>query len=455
MNTVIVQQIYEKLSDDNKFDLLRYICVNGYLAMFQTIYYYDSSYMSAHIISSLVCLSCINGHIDVVKWILSKFDNVNMSIINYHPIRMSYANNYTELADYLIQTYKNQLGTTFYDSTMREICERGTLLTYLHFHEMYSNLLSVNSSNNELMYACKNSDFAIIEYIVNKYKIQLTQDHIQTVCDTRNFITFKWIINKVNIELANVANYSRIAIQKGSFDIAKHILELPYLIVTDDDATKIFKCVLYNYSHDEFHNMHIFIIFLYNKFNITITNDHFTLLCQYCDLQTLEYVSSLIVNKEIYCISNEIFGVLATKTRNDIITFVYTLVPHYYYILACRCAHLDNSVKSYICSDFENNNVIPAVSSFPNVTILNTYVLNTYVLNTYVLNTNISYGLNNTIKECPICFNDISSGIKTICDHYYCNDCFVTYYIYHNNNSCAKCRHTLCTNNKFEIDLFN
>jgi hypothetical protein len=76
-----------------------------------------------------------------------------------------------------------------------------------------------------------------------------------------------------------------------------------------------------------------------------------------------------------------------------------------------------------------------------------------YEKNNVIINNDL-YEENKENNECIICYE--KSNIKTICNHYYCNQCFTTYYFFHNNKKCCTiCNQSLLDNNKLLLDIIN
>ena len=68
----------------------------------------------------------------------------------------------------------------------------------------------------------------------------------------------------------------------------------------------------------------------------------------------------------------------------------------------------------------------------------------------------VKYSNNSFKRECPICLADNIANLKTICDHMYCEKCFVNYYLIHKHKKiCAICKQSLILDDKLSIEINN
>ena len=127
----------------------------------------------------------------------------------------------------------------------------------------------------------------------------------------------------------------------------------------------------------------------------------------------------------------------------------------YAFCEACKNEHLD-IVKWLL--EYNNEKFIKILSTYPNIAIKfgiksieeyfneknysKIYELCDVMIENMIENISENTSAND---ECIICYE--KSNLTTKCNHNYCDECFIKYYLINKNSNCGYCRQNICNDN--------
>ena len=298
-------------------------------------------------------------------------------------------------------------------------------------------------------YACYNTNYDIAYYIYNRYDINfnkvsfiklfkkifapqniriilwlfslkpnnihiyLEEEWIE-LCKSGNYQLIRWILNNQNIIHINIWQGFKKALSYGKLDIVQLLLEY---------QTNLLSILISN--NIVFEN-----IISYGKFNILEWLDEQNIninLDKYITINTIytichkQYINTLkwIVKKK------DITTII--RYNNDMI---FKHMCEFYNIIIIRYL-ID--IYNFYSFKMDGDNVIPLIKDTPEYYFENKEF--DKLLDLYKIKNVKTYK-----ENCSVCYN--ISEIKTQCNHYYCINCILKWYIY-KSKSCPYCRSTI------------
>jgi ankyrin repeat protein len=143
-------------------------------------------------------LPCKNGHIDIVKWLLTIRPHINLSINNYEPFNYALEYGHIDIAKYLFEKNPNSVDHIQHIS-LQHICSRGNL-------NILEWLVAINPKiqldYNLFWLACTNNRLILAQYIlaqnptIDILSNKLVPNEILFITCKRGYIDIvKWLID--------------------------------------------------------------------------------------------------------------------------------------------------------------------------------------------------------------------------------------------------------------------
>lgn len=250
-------------------------------------------------------------------------------------------------------------------------------------------ILTLNVISDKIIYncfdiACRNSQINITEYLYILYKNINLNDHFVTACAYGKIYMAKWILSlDKTIDLHYESDDAfRSACSLGNLDIAKWLMSFDDKPNIHLDNEEVFRDACIN----NYFEIAKWLYSLDDKPNIRANNDDaFKNACINQNIRIALWLTSICDDFSIILINNEIID---WKIKNG----------------------LEN-----LYNKKEYNKIIET------------------------LNIKKKEYIKNTNNQCSICYGD-KPNFRTSCNHTFCFDCFLTWYICHDKKECSYCR---------------
>jgi hypothetical protein len=353
-------------------------------------------------------------------------------------------------------------------------CKAGFLKKVQHIYN--NNIIDINYNNNEAIYgAIYNGHMHIAEWL---YSLDSTID-IEKIINENNLDKLKMYFfnNKLIIKIINEKFIN--ALQNLNFKVAQYYYDFDNIDLNSDVYDKIFiDALISNYHLD------IAKFLISKKYNPSIDILNFVinkLLSSYCNssyyynnIYNLEYIYYIYsIDNNLKIISNEKIFRLALlsghlKLTNILIStgFKPSIVfLNHLFDLTCSYYHSDLTIPQYLYSldnniDIrqDNDRIFKSCSEEKRIwlsTLCNDYVYhdnNWYIINPlkrlfinkqyneiaeYLKIQKNDFKINNE-NICAICFSE-NYNFLTSCNHSFCLECFLVWYIGYDKKSCSYC----------------
>jgi hypothetical protein len=69
-------------------------------------------------------------------------------------------------------------------------------------------------------------------------------------------------------------------------------------------------------------------------------------------------------------------------------------------------------------------------------------------------NTHVKYIDGITQEECSICHEEACANVETVCSHFYCERCFIEWFLTRKHRECGMCRRDLFPNYQASITIY-
>ncbi len=185
--------------------------------------------------SPLHCASAF-GHIEIVKYLISKGFNPSINVFNGHTsLSCSCKFGKIEIVRYLIE---NGVDTRF---SYLITCKYGHIDILKYLESVDVNLKKeLRYGKNALHYACKGTQLEIVKFLVEKGIDVNEMDHrmklpIHYACRKGGFEIVKYLINSIEKDKSLLYRGLTIAANKGAFDIVKYFVEIHNTPLEKDD----------------------------------------------------------------------------------------------------------------------------------------------------------------------------------------------------------------------------
>jgi len=451
--------------DDRK---LYNLCKNGNIIPAKSIYVKMENPNINHIYRCFD-ITCTNGHLELAKWLYCLIDknSPNYNKENLHKIHSkafahACINSKLEMAKWLFNLDDIKPDIHYgVDYIFRYLCEKNNFIMLLW-------LMSLDEKPN--IHA---ND----------------EEALRNACYNGNFLMVKWLFSfddKPNINIFYDMFWYRdiiqppfnIAILKKNYDIAKWMMTLDVKPNIHGNNDAAFKYVCY-YEDLE---MAKWLMSLDGEINIHYDDDYnFRNLCQKGNLEMVKWMMTLDDKPDIHAVDDLAFRNACVEGHLEIAKWLYLLdgeINFHYanentFIYTCKKGHLEiakwlYSLDGLINIRAENDEAFRNACEKDYIEIVKWLITlcddyNAIIEDDMVTNWSIKNRLKDMLinKEydkiiekmgiqkkyfelvadniCSICYES-KYNFLTSCNHTFCFDCFLLWYVEHNNDTCSYCR---------------
>ena len=333
-------------------------------------------------------------------------------------------------------------------------CQKGNLIMA---SQLYSIAIKYNKNIDIKEAFCiglKNGHLEIIKWLYSfnkKYEFHEISSYFIIVCKNGHLDIIKWLISlNIFFDTNDIINEGfDSACSNGKIDIAEFLYE-KYKNINLNGAF-ITAC-----SYNKLY-VAIWLLSLNKKIDLHYESDNaFRSACSLGYLDIAKWLMSFDDKPDIHIDNDEVFRNACTDGYINIAKWLYSLddKPNIRannddaFKNACSNQHIDIALwLTTICNDF---NIVIKHNEIINWKIKNGleefYNKKEYDKIIKILNIQKKEYIENTNNQCSICYGN-KPNFTTSCNHTFCLDCFLTWYICHDKKECSYCRQDIIINN--------
>lgn len=288
---------------------------NGYLYILQNIYKLKQNFDYEF----AFCCACLNGHIDVINWLLSLKIYININAYVGAAFNLACLNGHLNIIKKITNIYPS-FYKIYYDEPFHLACSNG------HFY-VVKWLLNNNNNNiyiNEYYFlnACKRGFIKIAKllYFINP-NIHINSRIFMIACSYGQIHIMKWLLSINSNIINNIDSYEylfMIGCRKGYINCLKYLLLINPNINISYNNELPFKIACLNNQK----SIVEWLLSIKPEINISINNDYiFKTICNkniirivrlFCKINPIKYYVKIINNKIIK------YRIIIYKTINEI-----------------------------------------------------------------------------------------------------------------------------------------
>ena len=381
----IYTNIIGSLSTENIIEIFTLFCWKNNIDFAKWIY--ERNKMDFHVDKEgIFRKACCLGHFDMAKWLYSLDGKVNIHVRNEYPFRMACESGNLDLVKWLYNLDGKININTRDEEAFCNACKNGHIEIAKWLLSLDSNIINKFNRNKVFSDACGNGHIEVAKWLYN------------------DDVNIHYYYNTAFIE----------ACEKGHIEVVQWLYSL-----TDDTS----KFEINKFITSLFDKKLSIVQWLQSYINIDNINECFDNSCRGGNLDIAQWLYSLEIKPDIRYNNDNPFVKACKNSRINIVTWLVSICDDYYFEV------IHDEYSDYI-SDYY---VISKGKSIKSLLNDKDYEKICEILKIKKEDFEL-----NKENNCLICYDEDYNFI-TSCNHTYCFNCFLVWYINYNSSECWYC----------------